>query len=258
MTQMSGYCCRQRWEGRREKFDKDGKAQRTSRRGGRRAGCWEGEGVARCVDRKARAGISVIHQSYRPVYSLRLIHLEPHSTALAQCYNRHALPYTPQYLSQPLSSFCHALSLLCFLLKILKERSLFFLPLYTLSDFSSSYRNSCFLFIPGEISNCRVNMNRTDNASLSETISVEGGPADCDWLRQKFVSLYPINVWKSDGFFDDADLMDINCHWLQFEPTRPATHLFLAAIYVVVFAVGCVSNVIVIYILLRYYFFIIN
>lgn len=92
-------------------------------------------------------------------------------------------------------------------------------------------------------------MNQSENSN-GETILRE--KTDCDWLRERFVSLYPISVWKSDGFFDDADLMDINCHWLQFEPTRPSAHFLLAIVYVVVFAIGCVSNMVVVYILLRY------
>lgn len=75
---------------------------------------------------------------------------------------------------------------------------------------------------------------------------------DCQLLRERFVRLYPISVWKTEGFFDDADLLEINCHWLQFEPPKPSAHFLLAIIYVGVFVVGCVSNTLVVYILLRY------
>lgn len=74
---------------------------------------------------------------------------------------------------------------------------------------------------------------------------------ECDLKRQKFVSIYPVDLWKSEGFFEDADLFIINCHWLQFEPIKPSIHLTLAILYVVIFAIGSFSNVLVIYILLR-------
>lgn len=90
-----------------------------------------------------------------------------------------------------------------------------------------------------------MNHSDVDNQSANQVI------AECSILREQFVSQYPVEIWKSNGFFQDADLMAINCHWLQFEPTKPLAHFVLAAIYVVVFAIGSVSNVVVIYILLR-------
>lgn len=91
-------------------------------------------------------------------------------------------------------------------------------------------------------------LNYTD-AINGETIE---GNMGCDQLRKQFVVLYPVEAWKSNGFFDDADLMDINCHWLQFKPARPAAHFMLAIIYAVVFVIGLVSNIAIVYILLRY------
>ena len=74
---------------------------------------------------------------------------------------------------------------------------------------------------------------------------------ECDLKRQKFISVYPVDIWKSEGFFEDADVFIINCHWLQFEPIKPSIHLSLAIVYIVIFAIGSFSNVLVIYILLR-------
>lgn len=91
-------------------------------------------------------------------------------------------------------------------------------------------------------------MNRTEN--ISRLLIDE--PLDCQLLREKFASIYPISVWKTNGFFQDVDLLEINCHWLQFEPTKPSSHFLLAIVYVAVFVVGCVSNTLVVYILLRY------
>lgn len=91
-------------------------------------------------------------------------------------------------------------------------------------------------------------LNQTDVLNR-ETMD---GTLACDLLRKQFVVLYPVDAWKSNGFFDDADLMDINCHWLQFKPARPAAHFMLAIIYAVVFVIGLVSNIAIVYILLRY------
>lgn len=82
-----------------------------------------------------------------------------------------------------------------------------------------------------------------DNSSFSS--------AECELTRQKFVSIYPVDLWKTEGFFEDADLFVINCHWLQFEPIKPSIHLTMAILYLVIFVVGSFSNVLVIYILLR-------
>ena len=73
----------------------------------------------------------------------------------------------------------------------------------------------------------------------------------CDWLREKFQRLHPISTWKEEGFFEDVDLMDISCHWLQFDPIRKSYHLFFSALLSILFAVGCVSNATVFYIIAR-------
>ena len=75
--------------------------------------------------------------------------------------------------------------------------------------------------------------------------------SNCDFLRQRFKSHYPVDLWKSEGFYDDADLLDINCHWLQFDPVKPTAHFTLAFIYIGLFIVGAVSNALVIYTLVR-------
>lgn len=87
-----------------------------------------------------------------------------------------------------------------------------------------------------------MKMNQSENDTLVELI-------DCDLLRQRFLSVYPVSMWKSNGFFEEKDLLDINCHWLQFEPIKPSSHFMLAIIYVIVFVIGSVSNTIVVYIL---------
>jgi hypothetical protein len=90
-------------------------------------------------------------------------------------------------------------------------------------------------------------LNQTDLISR-ETIH---GDTICDLLRKQFVILYPVEVWKANGFFGDIDLMDINCHWLQFKPPSPSAHFMLAVIYAIVFVIGFVSNIGIVFILLR-------
>ena len=82
------------------------------------------------------------------------------------------------------------------------------------------------------------------NSSFLETES-------CDLLRRQFVTLYPVEMWKSEGFFADEDLFNINCHWLKFAPVKPLAHFVLGIIYIVIFAIGCSSNLLVICVLIR-------
>lgn len=65
-----------------------------------------------------------------------------------------------------------------------------------------------------------------------------------------FMEVYPMEQWKAEGFFENEDLLDIPCHWLAFEPTRPSLHYLLAVSYVIVFLVGFCSNAIGIYIII--------
>ena len=75
---------------------------------------------------------------------------------------------------------------------------------------------------------------------------------NCSLLRVRFRTVYPIDKWKSEGYFTDDDLLDIDCYWMQFEPITPAAHFILAILYVIIFIIGCTSNAIVIYILARF------
>jgi len=71
-------------------------------------------------------------------------------------------------------------------------------------------------------------------------------------LVQHFKEVYPVEQWKNEGFFVDSDLLDIDCHWMAFEPARPSTHFILTIAYVVVFLLGFCSNTFSIYIIARY------
>ena len=69
---------------------------------------------------------------------------------------------------------------------------------------------------------------------------------------QHFKQVYQVEQWKTEGFFEDEDLLDIPCHWLGFEPARPSLHFLLSIVYTFVFLVGFFSNVFSIYIIVRY------
>lgn len=75
---------------------------------------------------------------------------------------------------------------------------------------------------------------------------------DCSHLHDQFRSRYRIDDWKAIGYFEDDDLLDINCYWLNFEPRSPIHHIALAVVYGLVFIVGTTSNITAAYILLRY------
>ena len=71
----------------------------------------------------------------------------------------------------------------------------------------------------------------------------------CPWLQDYLTrEANLISRWKEAGLFVEADLDDINCYWLQFEPAPVIYHMVLAVLFLVIFFVGSVSNALVIYI----------
>lgn len=73
----------------------------------------------------------------------------------------------------------------------------------------------------------------------------------CPELVQRFKDVYPLKQWAAEGFFEENDLLDVDCHWLKFDPPRPSVNFFLAIIYVIIFVVGFVSNSFTIYVIGR-------
>ncbi|EFX70796.1 hypothetical protein DAPPUDRAFT_346935 [Daphnia pulex] len=72
---------------------------------------------------------------------------------------------------------------------------------------------------------------------------------NCPWLAEyQLRHSAIIERWKLCGFFEDDDFLDINCHWLQFEPAPLVNHLLLVCIFVFILLTGCLCNIIVIYI----------
>lgn len=75
----------------------------------------------------------------------------------------------------------------------------------------------------------------------------------CPWLEEyRWRHSAIIERWKLCGFFEDEDFLDINCHWLQFEPVPLINHLLLICLFIFILLAGCLCNFIVIYILARY------
>lgn len=68
----------------------------------------------------------------------------------------------------------------------------------------------------------------------------------CPQLLLNFQKVYPVEQWKAVGFFQDADLLDIDCHWMAFEPLKPSAHYTLTIIGVLFFLLGFFSNALVI------------
>ena len=71
-------------------------------------------------------------------------------------------------------------------------------------------------------------------------------------LLVRFRANYPIDEWKTEGFFKEDDLLEINCFWYQFNPIPITHHLLLGIIFILLFLVGSLSNATVIYILSRW------
>lgn len=83
-------------------------------------------------------------------------------------------------------------------------------------------------------------------------VNEDPGQAICPWLvgfQFQYSSL--IERWKLNGFFQEEDFLDINCHWLQFEPAPLVKHLILVCIFFLILVIGCFCNAVVVYILAR-------
>jgi hypothetical protein len=94
-----------------------------------------------------------------------------------------------------------------------------------------------------------INMCNQTNCSTD----VVTDDLNCPWLAEyQLRHSAIIERWKLCGFFEDDDFLDINCHWLQFEPAPLVNHLLLVCIFVFMLLTGCLSNIIVIYIFARY------
>lgn len=75
--------------------------------------------------------------------------------------------------------------------------------------------------------------------------------SECSELVQYFKDVYPVKQWAAKGFFEENDLLDVDCHWLTFDPPQPSVHIWMAIIYIIIFAVGFVSNTFTIYVISR-------
>lgn len=63
-------------------------------------------------------------------------------------------------------------------------------------------------------------------------------------LVKSFQQQWPVVNWRKWLFTDDYLLL-INRHWLQFSPPDPSSQYALGVLYMIIAAVGCTGNVIV-------------
>ena len=90
-----------------------------------------------------------------------------------------------------------------------------------------------------------VLVNVSTHINNTEESAAENCPLE---VFDRFRKIYQVEQWKEEGFFEDGDLLDIACHWMKFEPTRPAVHLLLTIVFTIVFMVGFFTNSIVVYV----------
>lgn len=93
-------------------------------------------------------------------------------------------------------------------------------------------------------------MNQTAGRLIDNTSWIQLD--HCSWLagyQLRHSNL--IKQWKESGFFQDDDILDINCFWLQFEPMSLINHFIVVCIFVVIMLMGTLANFISIYILAR-------
>lgn len=84
------------------------------------------------------------------------------------------------------------------------------------------------------------------NVSISNAID-----SNASSIIERFISLYPIKIWKEHGFFDESYLNEINEHWLHFVPPDRKNHLALAGCYILIMIVGIFGNLFVIILFIR-------
>lgn len=90
----------------------------------------------------------------------------------------------------------------------------------------------------------------TTSAAATADVSVQNTDVKVN-VYERFKSVYPVEEWKSLGFFTEDFLYDINEHWLQFDPPTKTSHYTLAAMYAIIMTIGVVGNCLVIFMFLK-------
>lgn len=83
-----------------------------------------------------------------------------------------------------------------------------------------------------------TSFNESETANDNETFNA---------LVEQFKRMYPISLWKENGWFKEDYLYIINAHWLQFPPPSKASHYTLAVVYIFVLTAGISGNALVIF-----------
>ncbi|KAL1139635.1 hypothetical protein AAG570_006613 [Ranatra chinensis] len=110
-------------------------------------------------------------------------------------------------------------------------------------------RDSCRRELsPGGSGPCRPPDVRTPTSPVPPRLAND----TTDDLLDKFVSLYPVDDWKSLGMFTDDYMKLINRHWLLFPPPHPNSHYTMAVVYTILMFMGVSGNFLNIFIIIRY------
>ena len=94
-------------------------------------------------------------------------------------------------------------------------------------------------------------MDRSESLGAIGISSPDSNAGHCPQLLQNFIIVYPVEQWKAVGFFQDSDVLDIDCHWMTFEPLESSAYFTLTIICVILFFTGFFSNALVICTLFR-------
>lgn len=62
-----------------------------------------------------------------------------------------------------------------------------------------------------------------------------------------FKTMYPVNIWKVNGFYTEDYIHLINSHWFKFEPPNSTSHYVLGLLYTIIMIFGCFGNSLVIF-----------
>lgn len=101
------------------------------------------------------------------------------------------------------------------------------------------FKFSSAMYVVEEKSNC----SEVENSSSTDPI-------------ETFKRLYPVNKWMETGFFTEDYINRINPYWLQFQPAGHFSHFALGVVYIIFLVVGLFGNLMVIFMFLRWVFWV--
>lgn len=66
-----------------------------------------------------------------------------------------------------------------------------------------------------------------------------------------FKSMYPTELWKEHGFYNDDYMPLINKYWFNFVPPSPSSHYIIGLVYAIMMVFGCFGNALVIFMYIK-------